>query len=253
MNPPADFERPDSIESPFCNPDFIKRYISLREESGSPNLLLDEQASYGLAPQLQGLSVLDLGCGWGNFSRYTVARGAKHVIGLDNSSGMLEIAKSYGSNDRIEYLLADIETYEFPKHSFDFVFSGLTLHYISDLPRLFKNVQKTLLPGGAFVFSVEHPIKTARDNAWVLGDEGSKIAWTLRDYAFEGPRVATWLGCNVLKFHRKTETYVRHLLDAHFTVTALKEPQPTAENIADHPNLYYEAIRPPFLAMAARA
>lgn len=246
-------EQAGAMGSPFRNPDFVKRYISLRQESGSPNLLLDEQVSYGLAPPLRGLRVLDLGCGWGNFARYALEQGAKHVTGLDNSTEMLEIARSRGSDVGIKYLLADIEQYAFPTRSFDFVFSGLTLHYISDLQRLFKNVHSALVPGGAFVFSVEHPIKTAQDNAWVFGDESSKIAWVVRDYGCEGPRITTWLDCPVFKYHRKIETYVGLLLDACFAVTAVKEPQPTAENIADHPSLHYEVIRPPFLTVAARA
>lgn len=245
-------ERAGSGKSVFCNPDFVERYIALRRRSGSPNVVLDEQASYELTPPLQGLRVLDLGCGWGNFARYAVGRGAKRVTGLDHSVQMLEIANSHGSDPKIEYVLADIEEEEFPVDSFELVFSGLTLHYISDLRRLFANVRRVLVPGGTFVFSVEHPIKTAHDEAWLFGDDGNRIAWALRDYGREGPRTTTWLDCSVLKFHRKIETYFGLLLDSDFTITALKEAQPTAEDITDHPSIYYEVIRPPFFAVAAR-
>ena len=46
--------------------------------------------------------------------------------------------------------------------SFDLVFSSLALHYVRDFAGVCRNVARMLVPGGSFVFSVEHPVFTAR-------------------------------------------------------------------------------------------
>ena len=47
-----------------------------------------------LFPNLEGKSVLDLGCGYGWHSRYCVQKGASQVLGIDASSKMINEART---------------------------------------------------------------------------------------------------------------------------------------------------------------
>jgi ubiquinone/menaquinone biosynthesis C-methylase UbiE len=239
------------LKSPFQDSQFIARYLSLRQQEGNPTEPLDKRTIRALLPALSGRSVLDLGCGWGDFCRYAAANGAAKVVGIDFSEGMLEAAHKHTHQSNIKYILDDIEDVVLPAQEFDLVHSDLTIHYISDLSALLRRIHKTLTPGGRFIFSVEHPIKTAQDDGWILDSKGLKQAWRLDAYGQEGARATKWLEFPITKYHRKVETYLSALLEVSFRVTAVKEPQPTSDDLARLPSMQYETARPPFLIVAA--
>lgn len=47
--------------------------------------------------------------------------------------------------------------------------------------------------------------------------------WPLDSYLSEGPRTTDWLAKGVVKQHRTISTYITILLDAGFTLSAIKE------------------------------
>ena len=234
----------------FDNPHFFAKYIELRDSPASHNELLEKPSMYSLLPDLHGLRVLDLGCGYGDFCGFAAASGALSVTGIDMSTRMLDLARQRNCAGHTEYICADIEQWTFPRGSFDLVFSSLTLHYVSDLDRLLGNVRSALVSDGRFLLSVEHPIMTAQEQGWELTAEGEKAAWRLTQYGMEGQRIVEWLGCRVRKFHRKTETYIHALDRCGFYLLAAKEPQPTAAVLEANAALAYEAMRPPYLVIS---
>ena len=114
-----------------------------------------------LLPKLEGKRVVDLGCGFGWFTRWATEHGAAHVLGLDLSDNMIARAKAKTGDPGVEYAIADLETLELPEASFDFAYSSLTFHYIEDFGRLVRMVCRALVPGSHFVFTIEHPIYMA--------------------------------------------------------------------------------------------
>ena len=89
-----------------------------------------------LLPDFQGLSVLDLGCGYGWHCKYAAEHGAAYVLGTDISHRMLETARARNPGPSIEYRQAAIEDLRFPDGSFDVVLSSLALHYVEDFQTL---------------------------------------------------------------------------------------------------------------------
>ena len=94
----------------------------------------------GMLPDLNGLRMLDLGCGYGWHCRYAIQHGASAVVGVDLSERMLERARSMGEDARITYMHAAMETIDFPKASFDLILSSLAFHYVADYPGLLKKL-----------------------------------------------------------------------------------------------------------------
>ena len=132
------------------------------------------------------------------------------------------------------------------------VLSSLTLHYVERFDLVCRNVQYCLVPGGSFVFSVEHPVFTALPaQDWYYGPQGERLHWPLDQYQDEGPRQARFLEQEVVKYHRTIATYVNTVLDAGFTITRLCEPQPTPALLGTHPAWQDETRRPMFLLIAA--
>jgi SAM-dependent methyltransferase len=205
-----------------------------------------------MLPAMQGLRVLDLGCGFGAFARWAREMGAEHVLGLDLSEKMLARARELTHDPGITYCLANIESLDLPDNSFELVYSSLALHYIEDFEAVCVAVRRLLVAGGRFVFSVEHPIYTAPANpGWQTDASGAKV-WPVNSYLVEGRRVTDWITPGVVKQHRSIASYVNTLLAQGFRLTRLEEWGPTQTEIAENPTWADEIHRPPFLLIAAQ-
>lgn len=206
-----------------------------------------------LMPDFPGKRVLDLGCGFGWHCRYAAEHGAKRVVGIDLSERMLDKARALSEDfGRIEYRQGSIEQVEFEAGTFDVVISSLALHYVEDFPAVCRKVREWLAPGGAFVFSVEHPIFTAQGQQdWAYGQNGEKLHWPVDRYFLEGQRDAVFLGEQVTKYHRTLTSYVQGLMGAGFQLTGLVEPQPEPSMMANVPGMEEELRRPMMLLLSA--
>lgn len=204
-----------------------------------------------MLPDLGGRSVLDLGCGFGWHCRYAVRQGAAEAIGADLSENMLRKAREATDDPRVSYLLASIEDVDFPDGRFDVVLSSLALHYVEAFGDVCRRIHGFLKPGGKFVFSVEHPIFTARsEQDWAYDEQGNRLYWPVDDYQAEGLRVTSFLTDNVVKYHRTVSTYLNAVLSAGFRIDEVREPEPAADRL-DLPGMRDELRRPMFLLVSA--
>lgn len=110
--------------------------------------------AYHLLGNLQGATVLDLGCGTGHHSVKLAERGAR-VYAVDLSAGMIEVArrqvKAAGLEDRVTVMEMNAEKLEFADETFDVVFGHSVLHH-TDLAAARYEVYRVLRKGGKGVF-----------------------------------------------------------------------------------------------------
>jgi len=107
---------------------------------------------------LQGASVLDLACGTGRYGQYALDQGAARVVGLDNSSAMLQA----GVLDRVA--LADLAHLPLRSALFDVVFCGLALGHVSPVnfgPAIHE-IARVLKPDGIALISDFHPFQALK-------------------------------------------------------------------------------------------
>lgn len=160
----------------YDNPEFFEGYLQLRKNEAGLNKVLEEPATYSLFPSLDSKSVVDLGCGFGNFCRYAVSKGAKSIVGVEISKKMLRQVKKMTDDSLITYVNSPIEDFEVEPKTVDLVVSSLTLHYVENLDGLLNKVFTWLANKGQFVFSVEHPMTTALMKGWHKNKEGEKFS-----------------------------------------------------------------------------
>lgn len=204
-----------------------------------------------LLPDLDGARVVDLGCGFGWFSRWAADAGAAHVLGLDVSERMLERAVAETPQPVVRYERRDLEHLELPADEFDLAFSSLALHYLPDVAPLFATVHGALRPGGRFVFSTEHPIYMAtRTPGWIEAPDG-RMVWPVDGYQDEGERRTDWFVDDVVKYHRTLGTTLNALIAAGFAIRHVEEWGPDAAQLAADPGLAEERDRPMFLLVRA--
>lgn len=105
-----------------------------------------------------GKLALEIGSGTGSFTS-RLAKRFDHVIALDLSPEMTRLAqKNTGSFTNIEFIIADVNTWEFPKEQFDCVVSITTLHHMPLEPVLMK-MKDALRPGGILLIGDFHETK----------------------------------------------------------------------------------------------
>ncbi|RWN25114.1 bifunctional 2-polyprenyl-6-hydroxyphenol methylase/3-demethylubiquinol 3-O-methyltransferase UbiG [Mesorhizobium sp.] len=236
----------------YDRPEFFAGYSQMARSVHGLDGAPEWPAIRALLPDLDGKRLVDLGCGFGWFARWAKARGARHVLGLDLSRNMIERARADTSDPDVDYVIADLDRLELPQASFDFAYSSLAFHYIEDFDRLVKTVHDALLPGAHFVFTIEHPIYVAPSHpGWSVDVDGRKT-WPVNRYSVEGPRTTDWLAKGVLKQHRMLATTLNALIEAGFTIRRVEEWRPTADQVAQAPDLADELERPMMLIVAAQ-
>ncbi|MGO9453063.1 MAG: class I SAM-dependent methyltransferase [Candidatus Binataceae bacterium] len=236
----------------YDNEEFFEAYSRLPRSVDGLDAAPEWRALRALLPDLQGLRVLDLGCGFGCFCRWARQEGAAHVLGIDVSEKMLARSSATTLDSASVYSRADLEQLELPSESFNLAYSSLALHYIVDLSGLMSKVYRSLVPGGNLVFSVEHPIFTAPSNPQWSVDAAGRKTWLVDCYLDEGPRSTDWLAKGVIKQHRTLATYINTLLQSGFALSHVEEWGPTEAQIASRPDFADEHQCPPFLLITAR-
>jgi SAM-dependent methyltransferase len=206
----------------------------LREGKNTAHEYLEKPAMYSKLPTVTGKSILCIGCGTGEECDYLLKQGAKRVVGVDISSGLIEEAKK--SYPEVEFYEMDMEKLEFPEDSFDFVYSSLVMHYLEDWKKALANIYTVIKPGAIFLFSTHHPAVWGAERNRDHGNRNSLLGYKKNkdkgeceifgDYL--NPRKINDIWFNefeVSYYHRPMEDIIRDILVTGFTVVDFLEPK----------------------------
>ena len=132
------------------------KYSSCLYPTGKETLAEAEEKMLALyverAELKDGMSVLDLGCGWGSASLYMAEnlRGSQ-ITAFSNSRTQKQyidsVAKSKGLTN-LTVITGDVVDYEFPASAFDRVISIELFEHMKNYALLMSKINSTLKPGG---------------------------------------------------------------------------------------------------------
>ncbi len=182
---------------------------------------------YSLLPDLQGKSVISLGCGSGEDSVYIKKVGAKTSVGIDVSSELISIAKK--SYPECEFYVMDMEKLNFPDASFDFAYSSLALHYIKDWTAAFREIHRVLKPNSYFLFSCMHPVKCDIEKTY--------LTQNYFENALGRMTVGAW--------RKPFGDIVKYAKEAGFRIDEIIEPQPLSKMREVKASTYEKLTRVP--------
>ena len=97
--------------------------------------------------ELNGLRVLDAGCGGGRYSKVAAEAGAT-VIGADHSNAVDKAAQLCSHLNNVSFLQGDLKRLPLEPASFDFVFSIGVMHHDTQTRAVFDAVAEMVRPGG---------------------------------------------------------------------------------------------------------
>lgn len=109
--------------------------------------------------------VLDIATGTGDLAIALVETGAKEIIGLDISEGMLEVGRrkidKKNMDDRIKMVVGDSEDLQYPDNSFDAITVAFGIRNFENLEKGLAEILRVLKPNGIFVIlETSVPTKT---------------------------------------------------------------------------------------------
>lgn len=228
----------------------FETYMQRRQRAESPNDTLEKPVMMGWIGDVRGKRILDLGCGDAAFGQEVLANGCQRYVGVEGSQNMVVAARQTLAGTSGEVIHSTLETWDYPTAAFDLVVSRLVLHYVDNIYILFTSINQTLVNGGQFAFSVEHPVITSSDKGWQQGT--TRQDWVVDNYFEMGERVTEWMGGTVRKYHRTVEAYFGAALQAGFMVQDLREGQPQREHFLTDENYQRRQRIPLFLMMSLR-
>ncbi|WP_211481451.1 class I SAM-dependent DNA methyltransferase [Actinopolyspora xinjiangensis] len=221
---------------------FAEAY-ALHSEHSPANAYYDRPAILGLAGDVSGRNVLELGCAAGVLSEQLVERGAS-VFGVDREPKMIELARRrLGGRARFEVadLSEPLETVA--ASSVDLVVASLVLHYLPDWEPLLTELDRCLVPGGELVFSVHHP---AADWQWFGRPDYLRTELVAETWPVGGQEVS------VSFYRRPLSAVFEQLHRCGFVVDTVGEPRPLPELNDLSPDAYVElSSKPVFLFVKA--
>lgn len=107
--------------------------------------------------EVQGMAVLDAGCGTGIFSAVFARNGAGRVVGIDISPGSLETARGLKEKfnlANVSFERQDMLQLPFADRTFDIVWAWGTVHHTTDPLRAISELARVLRPGGSIFLAV---------------------------------------------------------------------------------------------------
>lgn len=161
--------------------------------------------------------ILDAGCGQGYLSRMLAGRGAQ-VVGVEAARPLYDyaVARERERGDGIRYVRADLSHLPDLGDPFDAVVANMVFLAVPDWKTAMRNCIQVLRPGGALVFSIEHP-------CWA---EDALASWArngsieIREYAREHVKA----GRHGPNFHRPFSTYLNEAIRLGCRVREVAEP-----------------------------
>jgi SAM-dependent methyltransferase len=196
-----------------------------------------------------GRLTIEVGCGEGRVSRALIARGHR-VVALDATPALARTAATTSAG--LPVSLADIAHLPVADAAADFVVCFMVLMDVEDLDGGVAELARILAPGGTLGIAILHPIGTS--GLFIPGDEYG--TFYMGEYLKPMRHILDMGRADGGIFririeHRPIERYFRAFEAAGLTITALREPRPSDEVAAEHPELGNALRVPPFLHMWA--
>jgi len=135
-----------------------------------------------------GMSVLELGCGTGYFTR-ELARSGAEIVAIDVSPELLEIARVNCSAPNVRFEIQNAYDLSYPDAIFDSVVGSSVLHHL-EIQQALREIFRVLKSGGRISFTepnmLNPQIAIQKNVPWIkrkLGDSPDETAffrWPLR-------------------------------------------------------------------------
>lgn len=226
----------------------------IRERLDRYRMGLTDGVVFDVIGVVDGLTILDAGCGEGYLSRALALQGAR-VIGVDTCVEFVESAQALAreSGLDIDYYTRSVDDIPIVARRCDVVVCNHLINDLRDVSGPFREFARVTREGGRLVILMLHPCFYGADaersimRSYPTPDEYFHLHQVTQKFKVAGitspAPVTMWL--------RPLEDYFSELRAAGFLITSLSEPHPSAEQLAADPWWRENFVRPLFMLIVA--
>ncbi|WP_027803847.1 class I SAM-dependent methyltransferase [Paraburkholderia dilworthii] len=213
------------------------------------NALYERPATMSLLGDVEGLRVLDAGCGPGICSE-RLARSGATVHAFDVTPKMVELARRRCASLPVDVMTGDLASPLdwLADQSFDKILCSLAFDYLEDLRPALKEFRRVARRGATLVFSMAHPMRDWMDVR--THGEGTYFATSRFGLYWSGfgePKPY------VQAYRRPLSSILNGLSDSGWRLDHVVEPQPLSEMQTIAESLHAELSQAPaFICVRAR-
>lgn len=189
------------------------------------NEMLEMPTTLKFLRDVRGKKILDLGCGTGIYAKILRRRGAR-IRGIDISEEMIKIARK--ENPKIEFKVGSMDNLPYKNKEFDIVLAALSIEYLKEWDKVFKEVRRVLKSRGLFIFSGSNPVIGSIKKIMYKG----KKLRVIKDYFKESKKEDKWFFSKVGKYatiiyyHKTYGTIVKIIVRNGFEIIDYKDAYP---------------------------
>ena len=172
-------------------------------------------------PVLKDRSFLDVGCNEGFFCGFARFAGASRVVGLDQSSKFIDLARARFPDCEFRCQGWDA----LPDERFDVILLASALHYADDQPALLHHLVEHLAPDGVLV--LELGIVPSHESEWVTvtrGIDQRSFPSMMKLREVLAPYVSKWMGPSVPQAGDPVARHVMHVSKRRPVACLLMQP-----------------------------
>lgn len=216
------------------NADFWVKII--REGLDRYRTELTDNAVLDAVGDVDGLDVLDAGCGEGYMSRLLAERGAR-AVGVDVSGSLIEYARTHEDAGHlgVSYMVGGLEDLPYEGDSFDVAVCNHVLSDVSDPAAAIRELGRVLRSRGRLFILMLHPcFYTAHAERDATGSIPVETYFSER--SVDQPFIVAGIESpdDVHMRFRPLEFYSSILADAGFAIQRLTEPHPPPSIMASN-------------------
>ena len=209
--------------------------IQVGDDGDSNRRLNSDPILWKFVENVQGLRILDAGCGTGYLALKLANQGAT-VTGIDISKKMIEIAcaRARKNGQVIDFRIdncASLNSLE--SEFFDIVISNYVLMDVPDLENTMRAFNRVLKVNGNAVLVFSHPCFPQGRRASVGEENGKEVIYSWNFSYFERQKCIDppWghFTSEFIWFHRPLSDYWKVFKDTGFEITNFEEPRITEE------------------------
>ncbi len=176
--------------------------------------------------QVEGLAILDVGCGEGRYAAMLASKGAT-VTGIDPVGVFIKRASSRCPTGT--FVQGFAEAVPFESQSFDLVLSYLSIIDIPDYVKAISEMARVVRPKGRVILVTVSNMASATDG-WVKDEAGIKLYRSIDRYMDEFALDLSWNGIRIANYHRPLSAILKAFFDTGLKMTGFYEPLPQPDS-----------------------
>lgn len=233
--------------------DFFEKYQQKRLDPLSYNEIVEMPEMKRCLPNLKGKTILDIGCGMGQFINHMLKFKPFHITGVEISENMINVCRNNVQSNLVSLYHSDFMTFQ-TEQMYDVIVSSLVFHYIEDFDKCCKKLNTLLNNDGTLLFTMEHPIQTATKDPNVKQEDEHGVYLRMEHYFGESKRTSTWLDTNVSKYHHTISTIFNALIFNGFEIEYVQDLGQSKEVFENYDENRIHILKqyPPFILIKAK-